>query len=80
MKARKKAGVIEVHQYLQGAVQGWPPFVRWLEGEPTAVWNEPQQSWVGVNHGDYIRIDNPEDVYPINAEYFAQNFELVPEA
>ena len=80
MKARKKAGVIEVQQYHAEEVQAWPSHVRFREGsvaERPAVWNEPQQTYVGVNDGDYIRIDNLNDVYPISAEYFAENYEVI---
>lgn len=81
MKARKKTGVIEVQQYLKNEVQGWPPFVKFQpsDGQLT-VWNKPQNTWVGVNDGDYIRIDNPEDIYPIAADYFAQNYEPIEES
>ena len=59
MKARKTAGVIEVQRYERGTVQAWPPAVQFLvDGEALRVWNEPQQTWVGVNDGDYVRIDN----------------------
>lgn len=30
-----------------------------------------------VNIGDYLRVDNMDDIYPINQEYFEQNFEIV---
>lgn len=30
-----------------------------------------------VNIGDYLRVDVPDDVYPINQEYFKANFEIV---
>jgi len=81
MKARRKTGVIEVQQYKPDSVQGWPAFVQFQANSPddggdiTAVWNEPQKTWVHVNDGDYIRIDNPADVYPIAANYFAENYE-----
>lgn len=78
MKARKKTGTIDVQQFHAGTVQAWPPHVRWQQEETrTAVWNEPQQTWVGVNDGDYIRLDQPTDVYPIAATYFAANYEWV---
>lgn len=80
MKARKKAGVIEVERYFSRSLQSWPPHVRFgarAEGQPATVWNEPQQAWIPVHDGDYIRIDLPNDVYPINAEYFAANFDVV---
>jgi hypothetical protein len=80
MKARKKAGVIEVQRFARGTVQAWPPHVQFLvDGEALRVWNAPQQTWVGVNDGDYVRIDDPADVYPIAPEYFAANFDVVPD-
>lgn len=85
MKARKKAGVIEVQQFKDGEVQSWPPFVKFgargvVDPTATKVWNGVQKTWVGVNDGDYIRIDNPDEVYPIAAYYFAQNYDVVQEA
>jgi hypothetical protein len=82
MKARKKAGVIEVQRFARGTVQVWPPAVRFAADpgtEMVRVWNAPQQTWVGVNDGDYVRIDDPADVYPIAPEYFAANFDVVPD-
>ena len=41
------------------------------------VFNKPQQTWITVNRGDYLRVDNPEDIYPIAPDYFAKNYDLV---
>lgn len=41
------------------------------------VWNETQGSWIRVNEGDVLRIDDPDDVYPIAADYLEENFEEV---
>lgn len=83
MKARKKSGMIEVQQFRQSEIQSWPPAVRFMASvnDPavTSVWNEPQKTWVGVNDGDFIRVDNPDDIYPIAADYFAQNYEPAEE-
>jgi hypothetical protein len=77
--ARKKAGVIEVVQYRAGEPL---PFQGLVVGSVTGearIYNAPQDSWVTVNDGDYIRIDNPDDIYPINADYFAANYDVVEE-
>lgn len=78
MKARRKTGVIDVQRYEQEAVQAWPPGVRFLPTEGgVSVWNEPQQTWVRVHDGDYVRIDNPDDIYPIGADAFAELYDQI---
>ena len=32
-----------------------------------------------VNIGDYLRVDNENDIYPISEEYFNNNFNLIEE-
>ena len=43
------------------------------------VWNKPQNQFVNFNPTDYIRVDNPNDIYPINKEYFEENYLVKPE-
>lgn len=42
------------------------------------VWNKKQASWIKINSGDFLRVDlAPDDVYPIGADYMANNFKEV---
>jgi hypothetical protein len=75
MKARKKAGVIEVVQYFSRSLDQHPAIQHDASG--AFVFNKPQNTNVRVHDGDYIRVDNPEDIYPINAEYFKENYDVV---
>jgi hypothetical protein len=84
MQARKKpGGTIEVEQYhagqpLPAALEGIVQFSG-ASGAPmlATVYNKPQHTQITVNDGDYVRIDMPDDIYPIAAAYFAQNYDLV---
>jgi hypothetical protein len=78
MKARKRTGLIEVEQYRQG--QPLPDRLHDLiliGDDGATVFNKPQGVHVPVHDGDYVRVDNPEDIYPINAAYFAENYDPV---
>jgi len=46
--------------------------------EGSMVYNELHDSWIKINFGDMIRVDQaPEDVYPIDRETFDQTYEKV---
>jgi hypothetical protein len=83
MKAIKKANPINVVEVTSlPAVQGGLDNVRIRAragefGHRFEVWNALHQSWIGVNVGDYLNVTDAGDVYPIDADYFAQNYEVV---
>ncbi|HSH45179.1 MAG TPA: hypothetical protein VK966_04960 [Longimicrobiales bacterium] len=43
------------------------------------AWNELHESWVGLRPGDFLRVDKPGDVYPIDRATFEATYELVQE-
>jgi hypothetical protein len=78
MKAvRKPQPLIEVVRYFSRSLDQHPAIQHDAAG--AFVFNKPQNTNIRVNEGDYLRVDNPDDVYPINAEYFDANFDVVKE-
>lgn len=75
LQARKRVGLIEVERY--HASEPIPSCVQIRADGSAYVHNVPQNSEITVNEGDYVRVDNPDDIYPIAADYFAANYDLV---
>lgn len=50
-----------------------------FEGKPLRVWNELHRSWIVCSAGDFLRVDTPGDVYPIDRATFEATYELVQE-
>lgn len=46
---------------------------------PFSVFNALHSSWVGFAPGDFLRVDSPGDVYPIDRATFEETYELVQE-
>lgn len=41
------------------------------------VWNGKHESWINVDVGDFIRVDDPDDFYPVARDTFEATYELV---
>lgn len=41
------------------------------------VYNPAHSSWISVKDGDWIRIDNPGDVYPITNDYMKSKYRAI---
>lgn len=50
--------------------------VAYTPGQPKAfqVWNEIHATWIGFAAGDFLRIDDADDVYPIDADTFMDTY------
>lgn len=44
-----------------------------------AVYNALHQSYINLKPGDYVRIDDPNDTYPIDEETFKATYDLITE-
>lgn len=44
------------------------------------VWNQLHESWIKLKPGDYVRIDDSNDNYPIDEDTFNNTYTLVNEA
>lgn len=44
-----------------------------------AVYNKLHDSNIKLKVGDYIRVDDPNDTYPIDADYMAANYDELPD-
>lgn len=54
----------------------WPNGVA-LDGElNTFVWNDLHKTYIKVRDGDFIRMDKPNDRYPIDRKTFFQTYEF----
>jgi len=77
MKAIKKPILVDVVRF--DAETDLPPAVRVRFTEKRwTVWNQLHDSWIGVTPGDYLNVTTPGDIYPIDAAYFAEHYDLVP--
>lgn len=47
------------------------------EGVSFRVWNDLHRSFVGVKPGDFLRVDDLNDVYPIDRATFEATYEEV---
>ncbi len=56
----------------------WPVNVQEHEGG-YAVYNGLHDSLIKIQPGSGVRVDNPEDTYPIDADYLEKNYRLVEE-
>jgi hypothetical protein len=83
MKAQRKPIAVEVVQYHAG--QPLPPE---LDGivhftgssgglNVASVYNKPHNAQLVVNDGDYVRIDNPDDIYPMTPKHFDELYEAI---
>lgn len=48
-----------------------------IPGKGFEVWNERHDSWIGLDPGDYLRVGDDRDVYPIDASTFEETYERV---
>ena len=77
INAIRKAGRIGVVQYHPDDINH-PACLRKRDDGSAYVVNQLHNSAINVSPGDYIRIDTPGDCYPIDAEYFGMNYEVIP--
>lgn len=76
-KFRSKPKVITAVQIREDNKHEWPPSVVLATGvdTPLVVRNKLHSSDIGLKFNDYVRIDDPDDNYPIDAAYMAANYE-----
>ena len=83
-KARRKAIEIEVVQFFAHQQPPAKELVGLLHfgthsGLPNTiptVFNKPHNAEMVVNDGDYVRIDKPDDIYPITKAAFDELYDL----
>lgn len=44
------------------------------DGDDYKIYNRLHGSWINIKQGDMIRIDQPNDHYPIDKKYFEENY------
>lgn len=76
---RRKPEVIEAVQFAPGVPLPVGTQIEYGIDTPWRVWNALHESWIGFRAGDWLRVDNPEDVYPIDAATFARTYEPLEE-
>jgi hypothetical protein len=78
MKFRSKPKEIEAEQFFPDKPP-WPPGVHSDPSLSTGwyVRNELHNSKIEIKPGDFVRTDLPGDLYPIDREYMAKNYEPV---
>lgn len=74
-KFRNKPKVITAVQIREDNRDEWPPSVSVGMIGDLAVENGLHGSRIGFKYGDYVRIDDPNDNYPIDAAYMAANYD-----
>lgn len=75
IRAVKKAGAVTLLPY-DKIQEGREQYHIELNQEGW-VWNGEQKCYVQVNQGDFLRVDNPNDIYPISKAYFDENYTQV---
>lgn len=75
MKFVSKPKVIEAVWFNENAPH-WPPNVTHKDGKYT-VYNKLHNSYIELKHGDYVRVDDLNDTYPIDRRYMEENYEVV---
>jgi hypothetical protein len=81
-KFRSKPKVITAVQFLDGRPFPHPNIQQEPKGvEPVqyAVWNRLHGSWIAIKFGDWVRVDDDNDTYPIDSEYMRANYDLIEE-
>jgi hypothetical protein len=80
-KFQSKPKTITAVQLVEG--QPLPPNVhqKFDENGPGGyhVYNDLHTSWIDLKLGDWVRIDDPNDTYPIDAAYMAANYDQIEE-
>lgn len=78
-KFRSKPRVITAEQFELG--KKLPAKIRLSPNVSTSpvyeVWNGLHSSWIKLKPGDYVRIDDPNDNYPIDQETFHNTYEPI---
>ena len=76
IKATRKPGdPISLHEYQPGGEL--PPNVTVRKDGSAFVFNPTHKSEINIQPGDFVRVDDPNDTYPITKDYFEKNFEEV---
>lgn len=74
MKFRNKPKIINAEEFYPHE-ERWPVNVCYINGS-YKVWNNLHSSYITVKPGDWIRIDNIDDTYPIDRAYIEENYEV----
>jgi hypothetical protein len=74
MKARSKPREIEVREFL--LTEELPPGVEFHVGG-WVVFNKLHNSFIGIKPGDFVRVDNEDDRYPIDRKTFFKTYEII---
>lgn len=48
-----------------------------VDGKNYQVFNKLHFSWINFKLGDFIAFDDVNDMYPVDKDYFAQNYDIV---
>jgi len=75
-KYRRLPEIIEAVEFLSNEKE-WPKGIDFDPDDGSyGVWNDLHQIRIKFKHGDFIRMDNPQDRYPIDRETFHRTYEF----
>jgi hypothetical protein len=75
-KYRRISKIIEAVEFRPGDEE-WPKGVQYdPDGTGFVVWNDFDKSYIKIKAGDFIRMDKPQDRYPIDRETFSRTYEF----
>jgi len=75
-KYRRIPEIIEAIEFKAGTKE-WPEGIQYNHSEKSyMVWNALHKSWIKLKDGDYVRMDNPRDRYPIDRKTFMKTYEF----
>lgn len=75
---RRKPGEITAIQFKASmSFTSIPAMIRNTGFGDWEVWNALHGSWIKFKDGDYIRVDDRNDNYPIDEETFRNSYELI---
>lgn len=75
MKFQTKLRIIEAEQFWPDNKK-WPPNVVKVLGRHK-VWNDLNAEYLNIKPGDWVRVDDLKDTYPIDEKYMEENYEVV---
>jgi len=74
-KFRSKPKDIKAEQFFPDSPI-WPKGVLAWPGE-YVVFNELHSMYITIKPGDWVRIDNKNDIYPIDQSYMKEHYEVI---
>jgi len=78
MKFINKPKIITAEQFFPDEAS-WPINVVQIQNN-YMVWNDVSEKYLAVLPGDWVRVDQPEDTYPIKDSSMKQNYEPYDES